>query len=209
MAIPPAHHIQANHQQYVARHANGLFFTSQSSEQGFCSRFSEAWALPRYTPSLPIKLSRLNGDVDASSTVGWDEWVDGLAGFFKRSLEEADLFHRLCNRLHASDRIYSADRKENTIDAERNLASLMQYDDRQFIERAYRTVLKRPADPAGLENHLALLRKGVPKLQILIGMKESPEGKKVDGELEGLREAAAKYKSSPLAAIRSLFGFRR
>jgi len=199
----------SEYQQHVARHANGLFFTSRSSEQSFCSHFSEAWALPRYTPSLPIKLSRLNGDVDASSTVGWDEWVDGLADFFKRSLKEADLFHRLCNRLHASDRIHSADRKENTIEAAGNLASLLQHDDRQFIERAYRAVLKRPADLAGLENHLALLRKGVPKLQILIGMKESPEGKKVDGELEGLREAAAKYKSSPLAAIRSLFGFRR
>jgi GT2 family glycosyltransferase len=198
-----------DHLRHVARHANGLIFTSRVSELDFFSAFPDAQALPVYTRLLSTKVPELNNAVERGAIAGWDDWIDGLADFLERSLNRDDLFRRLCNRLDASDRLYDADRKEAAYGTEETLASLLQHEGRQFIEKVYLTVLRRPADSAGLRHHLALLRKGVPKLQIIVGMRESPEGKRLDCELEGLREAIAKYRSSRLKAIRSLVEFWR
>ena len=150
-----------------------------------------------------------NSIVDDGSAIGWDEWVDGLAKFLVQSLRDKNLFDRLRNRIDASDRFRDAAGTADVIGAAENLESLLRHEDRQFVECAYLTILRRPPDLEGLENYLTLLRRGVPKMQILFGMKDSPEGRKVGGELDGLREAIAQFKSSRLPAIRSLFGSRR
>ena len=44
-----------------------------------------------------------------------------------------------------------------------NLKVLLQYEDHEFVECAYQTILSRQPDPGGLNNYLGLLRAGVPK----------------------------------------------
>jgi GT2 family glycosyltransferase len=199
----------SDHREHAARHANGFIFTSDICERKFCCNFTDAQALPAYKTSSDTKLSNrttaFNGDLEA----GWAEWIDGLAEFFRSSLTREDIFFRLCDRLLAAESIDDADRKAAAIGAAANLPNLLRLDGRRFVECAYMTVLKRPPDRAGLKHHLALLRKGVPKIQIIVGMRASPEGKKLDCELEGLPEATANCRSSRLKTIRSLVEFWR
>jgi hypothetical protein len=52
---------------HVTRHANGLFFNSQFSEQALLSRYPDAKHLPRYTRLLPTKLSCYQKHQDATA----------------------------------------------------------------------------------------------------------------------------------------------
>jgi GT2 family glycosyltransferase len=143
------------------------------------------------------------------SAIGWDEWVDGLADFLMQSLSAKDLFDRLRDRIHATERLGDAVASEDAIVAAKNLDSLLRHEDRHFVVCAYLTILKRRPDPEGLANHLTLLRRGTSKMQILSSMKNSPEGRNVEGELEGMRASAERYKWYRWPRIGSLFGSRR
>lgn len=50
--------------------------------------------------------------------------------------------------------------------------------DDAFVQRAYATLLGRPADPTGLRDYLARLRAGVPRLQIWSELASSEEAKR-------------------------------
>jgi O-antigen chain-terminating methyltransferase len=66
------------------------------------------------------------------------------------------------------------------------LKDLMAYEDREFIQNAYLAILRRPADPGGLENYLGLLRGGMPKIEILGVLLNSAEGRRASSRVIGL-----------------------
>ena len=72
------------------------------------------------------------------------------------------------------------------------LAALTALRDRHFIEAAYRVLLGRDPDPAGLANFLHQLRAGaVSKVDILGDLRYSPEGQQRGVEIEGLKRRYA------------------
>ena len=58
------------------------------------------------------------------------------------------------------------------------LAELLEYYDRQFVQRAYLVLLKRDADVEGLNGRLRLLQSGqMSRLELLFRLRFGPEGK--------------------------------
>lgn len=71
--------------------------------------------------------------------------------------------------------------------AEYALGELLRFDDSDFIDVAYRTLLRRNADAAGREGYLAALRGGVTsKIEILGHIRFSDEGQKRGVHVDGL-----------------------
>ena len=68
------------------------------------------------------------------------------------------------------------------------LPELLTYDDRDFVQNAYRAILKRPPDQPGLTNALEALRSGqLNKIEILLKLISSPEGREKRVRVAGLR----------------------
>jgi FkbM family methyltransferase len=70
-----------------------------------------------------------------------------------------------------------------------DLETLLQYQDRQFVEHAYSALLNRQPDPTGFAYYVNRLRTGVPKVQILGEIFSSAEAKTVGNNIPGLRKA--------------------
>ncbi len=67
------------------------------------------------------------------------------------------------------------------------LAELLKFGDADFIDVAYRVILRRPPDPAGLEHYLAGLRSGaLTKVEILGQIRWSDEGRARSVHVDGL-----------------------
>ena len=77
-----------------------------------------------------------------------------------------------------------------------SLEVLAGYQDHQFIECAYRTLLRRAPDNSGLKYYLQRLRAGTSKMDIVIQFLDSKEGRIVNAELPGLRGAVRRQKLS-------------
>ncbi|HEY0178296.1 MAG TPA: methyltransferase domain-containing protein [Dokdonella sp.] len=73
-------------------------------------------------------------------------------------------------------------------------------DHRAFVERAFRALLKRPADEAGAERQIALLAAGAAKAEVLGDLRWSPEGRRLGVRVHGLlpRYLLAKLSRVPL-----------
>jgi GT2 family glycosyltransferase len=171
--------------------------------------------------ALSAAIKQTQSFVDDSAAHGWDEWADGLAALFKQTLTAKDLFSRLSNRIYASDqlrKLASLQREAEALNADvnaanqfsrvqpaDNLRALLQYEDDKFIECAYLTILKRPADPQGHMAYLSQLRSGTSKIKILDNIQSSPEAKNAKTKLEGLGEAVARHKKSQLPLIGIFF----
>jgi FkbM family methyltransferase len=69
------------------------------------------------------------------------------------------------------------------------LGTLLQYHDRQFVQCAYQSLLRREPDADGLNYYVHRLRAGAPKIQILGEIYASDEAKSVSVDLPGLRRA--------------------
>jgi hypothetical protein len=84
------------------------------------------------------------------------------------------------------------------------------YDER-FIEFAYWTLLGRSPDPEGLSHHLACLRQGASKIEMLVRIALSEEGRAFTRpEITGLSAAIRRFRLSRLplvGGILRLFGF--
>lgn len=93
------------------------------------------------------------------------------------------------------------------INAASNLKTLLDYQDGQFIECAYLTILRRPPDSTGFNYYLDRLRKGVPKLYILGQLLNSPEARERGSKLSGLQKAVwlHKYAKLPQKIISKLY----
>lgn len=67
------------------------------------------------------------------------------------------------------------------------LAELLSFSDRDFIENAYRALLRRTPDEVGLTEHLSRLRTGQSsKVEVLAALRWSPEGEKEGVHVDGL-----------------------
>lgn len=70
---------------------------------------------------------------------------------------------------------------------EYSLHELLQYSDADFVDTAYLTLLRRPADPAGREQFLAALRNGqLDKVEVLGRIRFSEEGRRQSVHVDGL-----------------------
>ncbi|WP_408952592.1 methyltransferase domain-containing protein [Lysobacter sp. Hz 25] len=68
-----------------------------------------------------------------------------------------------------------------------SLGELLAFADRNFVENAYQAILRRPADPAGLQACLSRLRSGhATKVGILGNLRWSPEGMARAVHIDGL-----------------------
>jgi FkbM family methyltransferase len=74
------------------------------------------------------------------------------------------------------------------------VGTLLQYHDRQFVQCAYQSLLRREPDPDGLDYYVHRLRAGAPKIQILSEIYASDEAKSVSVDLPGLRRAIRREK---------------
>jgi len=71
-----------------------------------------------------------------------------------------------------------------------SLAELMGYYDKQFVHNAYLILLRREADPDGLDARLDMLRTGqTSRLELLFRLRYGPEGKRHGTVVKGLLPA--------------------
>ena len=76
-------------------------------------------------------------------------------------------------------------------DSRYHVNDLLKFHDEVFVRNAYLAVLKREPDEAGLSQQLALLRGGrFDKIDILAGLRYSPEGRKKNVRVDGLARPA-------------------
>lgn len=72
-------------------------------------------------------------------------------------------------------------------DSHYHLNDLLQYHDQTFVWNAYRAILKREPDETGLAQFLQGLRSGrLNKIDVLAGLRFSPEGRRVNVRVDGL-----------------------
>jgi FkbM family methyltransferase len=95
------------------------------------------------------------------------------------------------------------------IKAAPTLEMLLAYQGRVFIDCAYLTLLRRPPDSSGRNYYLSRLRDGVPKVQILTEIFESPEARLVNAVVPGLNEAIKKHRSKYKLVRLPFFGRKR
>lgn len=88
----------------------------------------------------------------------------------------------------------------NTVSVQ-SIEEMLALSDSRFIRCAYMTLLQRDADEDGLNHHLSKLHNGYDKVQIIVDLATSPEGRDLNVQLEGLRALLNFYKRR-----RSLFG---
>jgi O-antigen chain-terminating methyltransferase len=68
-----------------------------------------------------------------------------------------------------------------------SLPELLRYSDREFVETAYRAILRRAPDPNGMDVHLTKLRSGeMTKVEVLAALRWSPEGMRRSVHVDGL-----------------------
>jgi FkbM family methyltransferase len=90
------------------------------------------------------------------------------------------------------------------------LPELLARYDQDFVECAYRTLLGRAPDPEGMSYYLGRTRDGVSKMQIVVQLAKSEEGKRCATKLTGLENALRLYKTQHQSVIslisRKIFG---
>lgn len=86
-----------------------------------------------------------------------------------------------------------------------DLDGLLQCQDREFVETAYRLILRRDADNEGLKSYLSRVRNGVSKLRILNEISSSDEGRRIGTELKGLRRALRSQELCSVPVLGRLF----
>ena len=104
-----------------------------------------------------------------------------------------------------SEDVFLSHLPKSKTDKAQNLAELLQYHDRQFIECAYLTLLGRHPDITGMKYYLGRLQSGVSKIQILDQILSSTEGKRSSANLPGLRTAIQRFKLSKIPLIKVFF----
>jgi SAM-dependent methyltransferase len=131
--------------------------------------------------------------------------ADGQTSFAKASAELFELLRKddfspesLLGDLPASDALVSSPTEfslqpafARAADHHYHVNDLLQYHDHQFVWNAYLALLKREPDEEGLRRHLNELRGGrINKIDILARLHYSPEGKRKNVTVDGLRVPA-------------------
>lgn len=179
------------------------------------SDFSKWWEdLDADLKSARAIITNLNEELTSRSTWGLgllDELdkarkkLDRIAEYASQNLDfDLQLLLNNCTLMKSEDVFLSHLPKSKT-DKAQNLAELLQYHDRQFIECAYLTLLGRHPDITGMKYYLGRLQSGVSKIQILDQILSSTEGKRSSANLPGLRTAIQRFKLSKIPLIKVFF----
>jgi hypothetical protein len=170
--------------------------------------------------------SALNCDfshADDRRGISWHEWADGLITFCMSLVERPDLFQSLVRRLASAQKlrqalvgsgrlaqdgaVHGAAPPSKLSNAKAvDLEVLLEMDGETFVEHAYATVLRRQVDQGGLRSYLNQLASGAHKVDVLLSLSSSPEGRMRDAKLRGLDELAAKVRRERLPLIKRIFG---
>ncbi len=73
---------------------------------------------------------------------------------------------------------------------------LLGFDGADFVRAAYRSVLGREADPAGLRDYATRLAAGAPKQQLIADLRCDPEGQAFNAPLAGLDELVRRVQAT-------------
>ena len=95
--------------------------------------------------------------------------------------------------------------RESMVPAARTLDELLRYQEVQFVECAYRTLLRRTPDTHGQSYYLGRLLDGSPKIRILSEIAESEEARNVGAQLPGLTAAIARFRRAQTPFFRFFF----
>lgn len=137
----------------------------------------------RDVPALIGKaISAERSTVEEKGGADWDQWSKGFFEFALGLAKSPDLHDRLVDRIEAADALHGMPSPLAATGAGHipgsapslgsagsvvRIADLLQLRGDAFVQAAYRQLLGRPADPAGLEHHVALLARGTTKAQII------------------------------------------
>ncbi len=155
----------------------------------------------------------------------WEDWADGLIRFSLSLLERPDLFPKLVRRIEASTKLWRIAQEESAnneqiAEAKPKLGSpppissaipvdletLLAMDGQEFVEHAYATVLRRTVDESGLQSYLSQLNSGKDKLELVLALVGSAEGRLRNVQLPGLEQLQRKA-SERRARLRLLARF--
>jgi GT2 family glycosyltransferase len=149
--------------------------------------------------ALALNCAESRAKYDRASS--WDDWADELTEFCVSLASRGDVFHRLVERIAAGDCLRRAARGDLIArEAERkppevasvpvlstsksvDLKTLLELEGKTFVEHAYATILRRPADQSGLDAYVKQLAGGQHKLDVLESLANSPEGRQRDVSL--------------------------
>jgi hypothetical protein len=87
-----------------------------------------------------------------------------------------------------------------------DLRTLLALDGRRFVEHAYATLLCRPVDEAGMQGYISQLELGVHKVDILMALANSPEGRLREVNLLGLDQMGARRRRTLMPLLKRIFG---
>jgi GT2 family glycosyltransferase len=151
--------------------------------------------------------------------LSWDDWADGVTEFCLSLVDSNDVFDRLVRRITAGDRLrraWAGDERAGQRDSAGatrklpnakavDLQTLLALDGKDFIEHAYATLLRRPADPEGVASYLNHLAKGLHKLEILAALAQSAEGRERGVALPGMDDMITQFHRSRRSVIQRIF----
>lgn len=84
----------------------------------------------------------------------------------------------------------------------KSLDELLSLYDERFVRCAYLTLLGREADASGLSNYVRQLRRGAAKVQLIVELAESEEGRNAGPKLQGLAELVEANKLRPPSLLK-------
>ena len=87
-----------------------------------------------------------------------------------------------------------------------HLDDILVYNDVDFVRNAYRAVLRREPDPNAAQWREALYRGTLSKVDVIAGLRASPEGRAAGVRIRGLRLAALVRRMKRVPLLGSLFG---
>ena len=123
----------------------------------------------------------LKGAASPVSDTGpdWDSWADTVIRFALEQASSPEVHRRLQRRLDTAPGRRRADADSDDENRKFQVLSpleqLLTRDDDNFIAGAYQMLLRRDADPAGLEFYRALLGRGIARADVLLSLSMSQE----------------------------------
>ena len=143
------------------------------------------------------------------STYSWrlTERLRQAARLFKSAFFNNTCQPEVQNAVNASQQLINIGdlKKMNHVtDVPIKLDNLLSNNDAQFIYHAYRTILRRPPDPAGMLYYLQRLQNGVKKIEILAQLRLSAEGQTKLTPIQGLDKAIRPYRWRKLPLLGGL-----
>jgi Glycosyltransferase WbsX/Domain of unknown function (DUF4214) len=86
-----------------------------------------------------------------------------------------------------------------------SLTEMLSHQNEGFVQNAYHVLLARAADPEGLRHYLTRVQTGASKVEILVEISLSKEGRKLNVEVPGLKKEIKRYRLLRMPILGHLF----